>query len=129
MTTAEYLELLSLSSANAGQHAMVTVTILFAYIIASYLVGSKLLQFQAVAVSMLYSVYFLIPVSATLAEQEMASKLGEQFSETHREQFEFYFSSGLNMDFYSYTTILVAVLAWVFSLYFMYDRRNKKASQ
>ena len=129
MSTAEYLELLSMASSNAGQHAMVSVSILFAYIIAAYLVGSKLSKFQATAISLLYSAYFVIPLFATLAEQERGAKLAEQFSELHPEQFEFYYSSGLNMEFYSYTTIIVAFFAWAFSIYFMYDRRNIRTGQ
>jgi len=81
MTPAEYLELTGIASSNAGQHGSNVVATLFAYIIAAYFVGYKLSRFQVVSITILYTVYFTIPVFATLGEQTRLLRLFERFAE------------------------------------------------
>ncbi len=125
MSPAEYLELMSMASANTGQHAMATTSVLFAYLIAAYLVGSSLSRFQVFTISSLYSIYFTLPVLATLGEQRRIQNLGRRFLEEFPEEYQQYYETGSALEYMIVTSLLVSFIAWALSIYFMYDCRKK----
>ena len=126
ISPAEYLELLSISSANTGQFSVATTSVLFAYIVAAYLVGAKLTKFQAIAISCLYSIYFTFPVLATIGEQRRIENLGRRFQEEYPIEFQHYYSEGSAAEYLMYGGLVISLIAWALSIYFMYDCRRQK---
>ena len=124
ISPAEYLELISIASATAGQAALSATSVLFAYIAAAYFVGNKLSRFQVAAISILYSIYFTFPVLATLGEQRRIQNLTERFQEEFPSEFQHYYSEGSALEYLMYGGLIISFLAWALSLYFMYDRRS-----
>ncbi len=53
MTEYEYLDLIVTSRDSVGYHAMNYIGVMFAYVVAAYLVGAKLSRFQAFAITIL----------------------------------------------------------------------------
>ena len=122
---AEYLELISIASANTGQFAIATTSVLFAYVATAYLVGDKLSKFQVVAISCLYSIYFTFPVLATLGEQLRIQALGRRFKEEFPIEYQHYYSEGSALEYLMYGGLVISFIAWALSIYFMYDSRRK----
>ena len=64
MTEYEYLDLISTYRSETGFHAMNFIAALFGYIAAAYFVGVKLSKFQVTGITILYTLFSPLPVTA-----------------------------------------------------------------
>jgi hypothetical protein len=131
MSPAEYFELINIADYSASSHAMNAVTIYCAYLVATYLVGSKLTFFQAVALTAIYSAFFTLPTLASLNSIKLVMVHIQQFQAAHPDLYQVYSSDRLGIFkghfFYSYvlyTISIVWVVAWILSILFMVSKRR-----
>jgi hypothetical protein len=110
---------------------MNAVTIYCAYLVATYLVGSKLTFFQAVALTAIYSAFFTLPTLASLNSIKLVMVHIQQFQAAHPDLYQVYSSDRLGIFkghfFYGYvlyTISIVWVVAWILSILFMVSKRR-----
>ncbi len=90
------------------------MTILFAYITVAYFVSAKLTRFQAISISVLYSVFSLYMISSAHTASQMLSVIG-------------YEVSGVDSSWEPNLILLILLVSWVFSIIlFRQARRLKK---
>ena len=90
----------------------VYMTILFAYITVAYFVSSKLSRFQAIGISLLYSVFALYMISSAHNASEMLSTIG-------------YAISGVDSSWEPDAIITILMISWVFSIVLFIQARRK----
>ena len=90
----------------------VYMTILFAYITVAYFVSAKLTRFQAIGISLLYSVFALYMISSAHTAHQMLSTIGFEIS-------------GLDSSWESTVILLILLISWVFSVLLFVQARRK----
>lgn len=87
------------------------ISILFAYIVAAYLVGSKLNKFQLWSITTIYSLFSVLTLSALY-------NLGTGIVHTT------YLAQGEDITFTANSAVAICVLAWILSIIFMVQIRR-----
>ena len=90
----------------------VYMTILFAYITVAYFVSAKLTRFQAIGISLLYSVFALYIISSAHNASQMLSTIGFEIS-------------GLDSSWESTVILLILLISWAFSIVLFLQARRK----
>ena len=89
------------------------MTVLFAFLTVAYLVSAKLNRFQAIAISVLYSLFALYMISSAFNSSRMMSQIS-------------YSVTGLDTSRDSYVLGLILLISWIFSLILFRQARRKK---
>ena len=100
-------------SSSILEQATVFVSVLFAYIIAAYLVGPKLDRFQLLAITTIYSFFNAFLIFGF-------------FSISSGMIHVVYVLSGIDLTFPNYGTGVVFICAWALSIFFMAKVRHAK---
>ena len=123
MTEYEYLDLISTYRAETGFHVMNFIAAMFAYIAAGYFVGEKLSRFQVTAITVLYTMFAPLPVSA-----------GYEALQATRSTHLAYVAAFGPPDYPSTLVLFgpelalfVVGLSWVISIIFMFQTRIARA--
>lgn len=126
MSPAEYFELVSMAGDSAADHSMNAVYIYFAYIVATYLVGSDLSRFQCVALTLMYSIFLTLPVISFLTQTSLLIVHAQQFQQAYPELVDAYSARRtIAPPAYFYNVgVVIWVSAWLLSLVFMLSRRR-----
>ena len=117
MSPAEYFEILNQLRDGLNLEGSVFITLLFAYVVVTYLVGEKLSTFQVWALSTVYTVFLLLPfggmISRVIGFQTLANKFHQEYPE--------YAISFIAHSFPHFHYIVGGVLVstWLLSIYFM----------
>ncbi len=90
----------------------VYMTILFAYITVAYFVSAKLTRFQAIGISLLYSVFALYMISSAHTASQMLSTIGFEIS-------------GLDSSWESNVILTILLISWIFSIVLFVQARRK----
>lgn len=122
MNPAEYLELIEMGNAAAGNHSMNSVAVLSAYLVAAYLMGRNLSRFQYIALTGLYSVFYFFTVISTFITIERSLLYQREFAIEYPEEATKFV--GLQFDGMQYLVVFVLVAAWIVSILFMRSIRN-----
>jgi hypothetical protein len=120
MTEYEYLDLISTYRSETGFHAMNFIAALFGYIAAAYFVGVKLSKFQVTGITILYTLFAPLPVTAAY----------ESLAATRVTYLEYVANFGTPS--YGSTLILwgpelllfVLPSSWIISIVFMFQTRR-----
>ena len=99
-------------------HSMNAVYILFAYVVAVYLAGSALDRFQAYALTALYSLFFMFPVSSGYTSWHEALTIARMFFVEHPDIAQQYFQSP-RLPLTPELMAAVFLSAWLLSIIFM----------
>ena len=118
MTEFEYIQAVDLAYATIPGSAMNFITIVFAYIVASFFAGNKLPRIAAVSASIVYSVSLIGPVLAIVTSGQQMVLLQTQYLEVFPEGIFVQKTLG------TMSILLVAVtpllVGWLASLCFMH---------
>ena len=129
MSEAEYIELIQNGLSHAGSDAMNYVYVLFAYLAMSYLVGRSLTSFQAWSVSILYTVFLILPGAGAIRQFSIAAELADSFSTDFPETSPQYFPFSDLTGGFPILIGVILLLAWVLSIvFFTTNRTNRKVS-
>ena len=118
MSEFELIESITNASTVAGASAMNVVAVLFAYVLAAHFVGKQLPRSIAVFMSLLYSLFLIVPTSVMISAGVRVARLIARY----RDEFP-------DVDLYPITpsvgmvlamAVVPLVLGWVGSLYFMH---------
>jgi hypothetical protein len=124
MSPAEYIELLQNGGINVATHAMNFIALMFAYLITAYFVGTKLNRYQVWAVSILYSVFVVLPARAAVLGLEQILSLTEMFYRDHPAVAEEFYGEVFTVPVVDPRYLAVILLvAWAVSLGFMISER------
>ena len=88
------------------------MTVLFAFLTVAYLVSAKLNRFQAISISVLYSLFGLYMISSAFNSSRMMSQIS-------------YSVTGLDTSRDSYVLGLILLISWIFSLILFRQARRK----
>ena len=124
MSPAEYIGLIT--SIQVDRHVMNFVAVLFAYLVAAYFVGSKLSPFQVRAVTLLYTIFSIFPVLAVVVSMNQMGRLMEQFRLEYPSLGRIYYPQTSILDYWMPTLVLILLLAWALSVWFMVRVRRSK---
>lgn len=123
MTPPEYIELIREAFNSTGAHAMNAISIIFAYIAASYLAGSKLTRFQFISVTVLYSIYLLFPAQTAVNSFRSSRALLTEFISSYPDIAQTYFPPAI-IPVSSGMFAGTLVLGWGISIIFMLSVRK-----
>ena len=123
MSEAEFIELIEMGFNDAAFHAMNYVSILFAFLIMAYLVGRRLSKFQVWSVSILYSIFIILPAFGTIRTFALATKLIGSFHVEYPEPASNYFPFYSVADLFTLLISIVLAAAWVLSIIFLLNSR------
>jgi len=128
MSTAEYLEILAMSQGLVATHSMNAVSILFAYLVAAYVVGRKFSRFQVISISLIYTVFLTLPVFAMLGEMSSLISLNVNFAREYPDFVNTLNSGRISAPggYFLYVNAFVWLSGWLLSLYFMYNARKEE---
>ena len=107
----ELLESYYLVRGSLVSDVTIFMTILFAYLTVSYFVSAKLSRFQAIAISVLYSVFALYMVSSAYTASMMLSVVGYEIS-------------GIDSSWEPPSVGVILFIAWVFSIILFLQARK-----
>ena len=88
------------------------MTILFAYLTVAYLVSSKLSKFQAISISVLYSLFALYMISSAFNASRWLSYIGSA-------------ATGMETSRDAYVLGSILLVSWIFSLVLFRQARRK----
>ena len=88
------------------------MTILFAYLTVAYFVSSKLNRFQAISISVLYSLFALYMISSAFNSSRMMAYIG-------------YTVTGIDSSHDSVILVSLLLVSWVFSIILFRQARRK----
>ena len=91
------------------------MTILFAYITVAYFVSTKLTKFQAISISILYSIFALYMISSAHTASQMLSTIG-------------FVISGIDSSWEPTLIITILMVSWFFSIILFIQARRKGIS-
>lgn len=123
MTAYEYLDLAHSGMANASAALTFGFTVLCAYLIVAYVVGSKLTTSQVIALTAIYTVSYLLNAGAhwgAMAEALEFLRLAKELSPNLNVASSTVSTAAL------YTAIFIRFSIFVISLWFMWDVRHPK---
>ena len=126
MNIPEFIELIVLTRDAVGGHVSNFVTVLFAYLIMAYLVADKLSLSQLIGITILYSIYLVLPANATAQDIQMLGTLLQKFHETHPEEAAQYLPFG---NTFPLPFILIAVGSWLLSVIYAMQRYREKGDK
>ena len=130
MSVAEYLEMIRMTGDSIGYHAMNAVAILFAYITAAYLAGSKMSRLQLGLATSLYTVFYFFPSFSAINNISNLFRLTNNFATDYPEEaLRFLESGGPSEDFFLNPLTIAFSLAWVAGILFMIDTRRRLKSK
>ena len=125
MSPAEYFELIGSAQDSGAAHSMNAIYIYFAYIVATYLVGSELSRFQCLALTAMYSIFLTFPVFSQLTQIDLVTVHIQQFQAAYPELVVAYSGLRVAPPAYFYNlSIAIWVLGWMLSLVFMLSKRR-----
>ena len=109
----ELLQLYHMQREAMVEDVTIFMSVLFGFIAMAYFVGGKLDRNQAIAISILYSVFAMIAIqriygtmfAMTLTEEQVIGRYAQE----------------------NFITPGVMVLSWFYSLYFLYQTRRKES--
>lgn len=119
MTEYEIIDAIVSLRADIAGHSMNYVSVLFAYIVAAYLVGSKLSRFQVSMVTLLYVIWTPAPI---LAAYDGAVALQELYL-SHQEILSIEMGASPLMNIVPTAVFAGMSLAWLVSIVFMFQVR------
>ena len=122
MSPAEYLEILNQYADGVSSEGTAVLSILFAYIAATYFVGEQLSRFQAWSLSVLYSTFILMPASGIVRRVMNIQFLQEKFQQDYPELSQTVIATAVP-NFHIVVGCLLSAV-WLFSLYFMIHTRS-----
>jgi len=121
MTAYEYLDLANSGIANTTATLMIGFTMLSAYLVVAYVVGSKLKTFQVIALTGIYTISALFNTVAHWAGMREALELKRLAKEL---------SPDLDIAYSAeapYIALIIRLSIFVISLWFMWDIRHPKS--
>jgi len=125
MTESDYIELIILAKSSAGTNANNFIAVMFAYIVASYFVGESLSRIQAWGISIIYSLFTLLPIYGVYLDIGLNYSLQQEFHATFPDEAIKLYSgtSGSGVMIFFVPALLAA--AWLASILHMaYIRRG-----
>jgi hypothetical protein len=128
MSEADLIELIQNGMSNTAFHCMNYAYILFAFLAMSYLVGGKLTGLQAWSISILYTVFLILPAGGSVREFAITAQLISTFHENFPESAPLYFPNNNVADFVPAFIGFVLLGAWVLSLAFFTSTRSSGGS-
>ena len=117
MEPAEYLELIEIAIDAAGVHAMNVVTVLISYLVAGYLVGSKLTRLQIGLLTVVYSIFYVFPTVGAVGTLRRAMTYVEGFIEEYPALALSYVDPPF--DGFHYILLSVFIFGWAVSVIFV----------
>ena len=128
MSPAEYIGLIT--SIQVDRHVMNFVAVLFAYLVTAYFAGSRLSPFQVTAVTLLYTIFSIFPVLSVVFSMNQMGRLIEQFRLEYPSLGSIYYPQTSILDYWMPILVLILMLAWALSIWFMVRvRRSKEAHE
>jgi hypothetical protein len=116
------------SEDSGAAHSMNAIYIYFAYIVATYLVGSELSRFQCLALTGMYSIFLTFPVFSQLTQIDLVTAHIQQFQAAYPELVVAYSGMRVAPPAYFYNlSIGIWVVGWILSLVFMLSKRRSKS--
>jgi hypothetical protein len=128
MSEADLIELIQNGMSNTAFHCMNYAYILFAFLAMSYFVGGKLTGLQAWSISILYTIFLILPAAGSLREFTITAALISTFHENFPESAPRYFPKNNVADFVPAFIGFVLLGAWVLSLAFFTSTRSSGGS-
>ena len=119
MTEYEIIDALISIRADVAQHSMNFITVLFAYIVAAYFVGSKLSRFQVSMITILYVLWTPAPI---LAAYDGAVAMRDLYF-NHREVLSIEMGASPLTAIVPEAVSAAMSLAWLVSIAFMFQVR------
>ena len=111
LTQYEILESYFLVRSALVSDVTIYMTILFGYITVSYFVSAKLTRFQAISISLLYSVFALYMISSAHTAIQMLSTIG-------------YVISDVDSSWEPTLILTILLISWVFSIILFIQARR-----
>ena len=125
MEPADYLELLEIAGQATGSFAMDGVAILFAYAVAGHFAGKSLSSVQTLALTCVYTIFLLFPVTSAM----MSSKRVEIYTNQFRQTYPEVAADHLNASSYSNLHLVLGLVffaSWILSLLYMISVRRTR---
>jgi hypothetical protein len=123
MSEAEFIELIQSGLRDVALHMMNYASILFAFLVMAYFVGSKLSRFQVWSIVILYSTFIVLPglgaVRAFSLTTDLVASLRNEFPELAARYYSWFEASGI----LSVLIAFVLIAAWALSLAFLQNSR------
>jgi len=119
MSEFEVAELITLLMAEAGRTTMDFITVLFAYFVLTHFVGAKLERAYIVILTIVYSLFCILPILGAYQAGTMLFKVVQSNPEAGKYLgIEVAFNPGI-------APVVVLGLAWFLSLTYMFQVRKK----
>ena len=120
MSEYEYIDLIINSREAIGFHGMNFIAFLFAYLVATYLVGERLSRFQVISLTMFYAITSPFPLMGMFESATDYSNIMSNYYETYR--------SEEPAPMFATQGVLLAPIvlsgAWFLSVLFMWQTRR-----
>ena len=123
MSPAEYIELIRMHGDSISGNAMNFMSIVFAYLVAVYLVAKKLKVLEMVALTILYSFAISFPARSSFLSYEIALRLREAFANDHPESFALFYGEQTALGSSSFLLAGFFMLSWLTSVIYMVTER------
>jgi hypothetical protein len=127
MAASEFIELIIQAQESAGSGAMNFVTVLFAYLVTTYFVASRLSRIQVWGITVIYTAFMATSLVGILVSVNLTMNLITQFAEVHPDTAPLYYSTGYSMNF-RFITAAFYLLAWLGSVLNMWYTRKRSAN-
>ncbi len=123
MTEYEIIDAFVSLRMEIAQHSMNFASVLFAYLIAAYFVGSKLTRFQVAVITVLYILWSPAPITAAYDASIALRELYQQNQDVLSVEM------GRLLFLFDYPAVAIATagLSWVMSIIFMAQVRASKS--
>lgn len=123
MTEYEIIDAFVSLRMEIAQHSMNFASVLFAYLIAAYFVGSKLTRFQVAVITVLYILWSPAPITAAYDASIALRELYQQNQDVLS------IEMGRLLFLFDYPAVAIATagLSWVMSIIFMAQVRASKS--
>jgi hypothetical protein len=122
VSESEYLEIMIMAKDSMGFHAMNYIGVMFAYVVAAYLVGKKLSHFQFVALTFLYALFTPFPCFAAYESMTLYQEVSMEYYAKYRADE----AVSVNLLNGGYALILLFAGTWLVSVAFMLQARRSK---
>ena len=130
MTERDYIELIIMARNSAGTNAATFISVLFAYLVTSYVAGTNLHKLQAWGISIIYTLFAVQPIYGSFLDVGLNFALQAEFYKSFPEAATIYYGGTPIGQWMRVFVPAILSLAWLASiLHLLYVRKSKKKLQ
>ena len=118
MTEFEFIQVGEIAINGFGSSAMNIVTVIFAYVIAAHFVGKSLSRSAAISISIVYSLWLLLPIGGVYGNLDLLAKNAIEFQSVFPDSYAVTPVGSIGIVYAMAITPLF--LGWIGSLIYMH---------